>query len=286
MGQNEGSFLHRLFGAGSAARPAEDSSQLREYILGFSSSNDAARAYAMTHLGRLVRTVQLTPPGGPEDRLLEMGAYMQITPTFTKFKHYGEVRGCYLGPLGRTDEKSVVSQDGETFECKVDLFDAERDVFPYPNSHFTAIVCTELLEHLSLDPMHLMSEANRILKPGGFLILSTPNLCSYRGVGAVLQGEHPGHYQHYMRPGDGTPDPRHAREYAPAEMPRLFKAAGFKTKTLETGPQAWDPIPVDEGIAKLLADHKFPTDLRGETIHAVGQKVGPVADRFPKWLYD
>jgi SAM-dependent methyltransferase len=238
-------------------------------------------------MGRLVRTVELTPEGGPGDRVLEMGAYLQITPALRRFRGYGEVRGCYLGPLGKTDEKVARSKTGEEFRCSIDLFNAERDVFPYPDGHFKTIVCAELLEHLSEDPMHLMSEANRILPDGGYFILSTPNICSFRGVSAVLRGEHPGVFQQYMkgRAAD-LHEPRHAREYAPREVPRLFEAAGFATELLETGPYAMEWPETEPGIPELLRNHGFSADFGGETIHAVGRKTGPVSNRYPHWLYE
>ena len=49
-------------------------------------------------------------------------------------------------------------------------------MFPYPDAHFATVICGELIEHLFEDPMHLMSEVNRILKPGGHLVLTTPNI--------------------------------------------------------------------------------------------------------------
>src|SRR5262249_29439942 len=49
---------------------------------------------------RLVKTLEITPPGGPCDRILEMGAYLQITPALRRQLGYGEVRGCYYGPAG------------------------------------------------------------------------------------------------------------------------------------------------------------------------------------------
>jgi SAM-dependent methyltransferase len=39
-------------------------------------------------------------------------------------------------------------------------------------------LCCELIEHLREDPMHLMAEINRILKPGGYLIFTTHGLAS------------------------------------------------------------------------------------------------------------
>ena len=139
----------------------------------------------------------------PDERILEMGAYLQITPALRTKLGYGEVRGCYYGKLGRSDHRTVTSADGETFECEIDLFDAEKDVFPYPDAHFATVLCCELIEHLFEDPMHLMSEINRILKPGGHLVLTTPNIAALRGIAAILQGYHPGFFHAYIRPADG-----------------------------------------------------------------------------------
>jgi pyruvate/oxaloacetate carboxyltransferase len=134
--------------------------------------------------------------------------------------------------------------------------------------------------------MHMMAEINRILKPGGYLVLNTPNICSMKAVWAVLHGEHPGLYQQFIRPVHGYTDPRHAREYAPGEMAKLLQAAGLELKNLETGPYGLEPAPVDGSVMKLLTEKGLDTTLRGETMHVLGQKVGPVTDRYPKWLYD
>src|SRR5205823_3782921 len=115
---------------------------------------------------------------------------------------------------------TAVSMDGETFECEVDLFDAEKDRFPYEDDYFTTVLCGELIEHLPTDPMHLISEVNRILKPGGHFILTTPNIGSLRAISAILQGFHPGFFPAYIRPADPgqETDARHNREYTPREI--------------------------------------------------------------------
>ena len=91
-----------------------------------------ARAYAAQHKTRLTHTIEMTPAGDASKSVLEMGAYMQITASLKFHLGYGVVRGCYYGELGRTDHKAIVSESGETFECDIDHFDAERDVFPLP----------------------------------------------------------------------------------------------------------------------------------------------------------
>jgi SAM-dependent methyltransferase len=260
-------------------------SSLADSILSFCSQSPEARKYAETHLGRFVRTLELTPEGTHEDRLLEMGAYMQMTPALGKLG-YGEVRGCYLGPPGRTDRKIVTSTDGETFRCEIDLFNAESDRYPYPDEHFATVVCCELLEHLSEDPMHMMAEINRILKPGGSLVLSTPNICSMRSVVAVLTSWHPGLFTQYTaRHGGNAVEPRHAREYAPRDIGWLLEASGFSVERLETGAYTVEAPEQPAWALDLLKEKQLPTDLRDDVIHAVGKKVAPVQNRYPEWLY-
>jgi SAM-dependent methyltransferase len=257
-----------------------------EYIFGWATS-EAARDYVQTHISRFERTLRITPPGAPDSRILEMGAYMQITPALKTKLGYDKVRGCYYGPLGQTERKEVTSVDGEHFVCDVDLFDAEKDRFPYEDEWFDTVLCCELVEHLPGDPMHMMSEVNRILKPGGHFVLTTPNICSFRALAAILQGYHPGFFPAYIRPAENAEETeaRHAREYAPREIAQLFNDAGFDLSLLETG-EFRDEIHPEYGwVRHLLATCGLSTELRGDGIYAVGVKTGPVRERFPAWLY-
>jgi len=257
-----------------------------EYLRGWATS-DASAAYLNTHQTRLIKTLEITPPGELDDRILEMGAYLQITPALRSKLGYGEVRGCYYGKLGRIDHRSVTNAEGETFECEIDHFDAEKDVFPYPDAHFATVICGELIEHLFADPMHLMSQVNRILKPGGHLVLTTPNIAALRGISGILQGYHPGFFHAYIRPAEGTGevDARHNREYAPREIHQLLENSGFEVTRLETGEFRDEPHPEFGWILHLLERYRLSTELRGDGIYAVGRKIGAVRERYPAWLY-
>jgi glycosyltransferase involved in cell wall biosynthesis/SAM-dependent methyltransferase len=258
-----------------------------DYILGW-APNPAARDYIETHLTRLTKTLEITPPGSPSDRILEMGSYLQITPALKSKLGYGEVRGCYYGPAGKIDHKTVISIDGDEFTCDLDLFNAEKDRFPYADEYFTTVLCCELLEHLFEDPMYMMSEINRILKPGGHLVLTTPNIGSLRAISAILQGYHPGFFPAYVLPAEEgkEPDARHNREYSPKEIQMLLLNSGFEVTSLETGEFLDAPKPEHEWVLHLLERYEFSKDLRGDGIYAVGRKAGPVRERYPSWLYN
>jgi SAM-dependent methyltransferase len=215
-----------------------------------------------------------------------MGAYLQITPALKTRLGYGEVRGCYYGPKGAVNHREVTSESGEHFACDIDLFDAEKDCFPYADAFFSTVLCCELIEHLPSDPMHLMSEVNRILKPGGHFVLTTPNIASLRALAGILQGFHPMLFPAYIRPkASGETDARHAREYTAQEIQALYENAGFDVTLLETGPFLEEPKPEFGWVEHLLDRYFLSREHRGDGIYCVGCKTGPVRDRYPGWLY-
>ncbi len=245
------------------------------------------REYGAKHVSRFIHTLQITPPGDPSKSILEMGAYMQMTPALQHTLGYGTVRGCYYGELGRVDHKHITSDTGVEFECEVDHFNAEKDIFPYPDGSFDTVMCCELLEHLVEDPMFMMGEINRILKPGGHLVLTTPNIGSRRSISAILLGYHPAFFPAYIRPrkADEEAEARHNREYVPMEIQHLLTDSGFDLVTLETGEFLEEPHPELHWVTHLLERYKLSHNLRGDGIYAVGRKTGPLKNRWPEWLY-
>lgn len=243
--------------------------------------------YAERHKSRFVHTLEIIPPGDEAKSILEMGAYMQITPALRFQLGYGYVRGCYYGEPGRIDHKSSLSATGEVFECEIDHFDAEKHVYPYGDESFDTVLCCELIEHLFTDPMHMMSEINRILKPGGHLVLTTPNIGSLRAASAILLGYHPGFFPAYIRPrnDDEEAEARHNREYVPMEIQHLLEDSGFELVRLETGEFLDEPHPEFGWVTHLLERYRLGHNLRGDGIYAVGRKSGPVKNRWPAWLY-
>jgi len=57
-------------------------------------------------------------------------------------------------------------------QSKIDVF-ASADDLPFEDETFDCLLCTEVLEHCP-DPVRVMGEARRVLRPGGVVFLTTP----------------------------------------------------------------------------------------------------------------
>lgn len=58
---------------------------------------------------------------------------------------------------------------------RVDVVDLNGGVLPYANGSFSIVTCTEVVEHLE-NYRHALREMQRVLRPGGVAIITTPNV--------------------------------------------------------------------------------------------------------------
>ncbi|MBE9391232.1 class I SAM-dependent methyltransferase [Fervidicoccus fontis] len=63
-----------------------------------------------------------------------------------------------------------------------------------PKEYFDLITSFEVIEHL-FNPDNLLENVKNLLRPGGYLILSTPNLASWANRLFLLMGLKPQHYE-------------------------------------------------------------------------------------------
>jgi SAM-dependent methyltransferase len=56
--------------------------------------------------------------------------------------------------------------------------DIWKNGLPYPDNYFDAVIFSEVIEHLNINPLPVLQEINRILKPDGILYITTPNQVS------------------------------------------------------------------------------------------------------------
>jgi glycosyltransferase involved in cell wall biosynthesis/SAM-dependent methyltransferase len=264
--------------------PALSDAEISSYLSRWIDPDSPAGVYFAAHSIRLIQTMKLIPRGDSGSRILELGCYMQITPALRGLLGYGEVRGGYMGGAGAWHLSTVNSRDGEEFTCTINLFNCEMDRYPYPDNSFDTVICCEVLEHLAKDPMHMMTEIHRILKPNGILVLTTPNVVSIRALHAMLTGIHPNLFSKYVMP-TLLPEAKHIREYTPKELLRLFADSGFTIQFIDTtayGHRAG----IYEWITRAIQALKPFTRLREDCVYLVGQKSKDVGTRYPSWLYE
>jgi SAM-dependent methyltransferase len=86
-------------------------------------------------------------------------------------KDFEDFMGPYL--------ESCVNVELDPFYSKSD----EKIYIPFEDNTFDAVVATEVLEHL-ISPVEMIAEGSRILRKGGFFMVTTPNVSH---IGAVLK---------------------------------------------------------------------------------------------------
>jgi SAM-dependent methyltransferase len=123
--------------------------------------------YTVTLVASRDKLLSLIPAGGPGDYILEIAGRAGITALLHTRLGYGHVRGCAAGEAG------VETREEDGVRWQVDRFDLERDFYPYPSAHFRTIVCVDVLETLTHDPMYMMDEIHRVLRPGCDLVFAT-----------------------------------------------------------------------------------------------------------------
>lgn len=201
--------------------------------------------YVETHSRRFYETLRLVPDLGPDARVLELGAIpYYLTILLRKFSSLN------VDPLSFFEFETARQtthilehvKTHERFEFDYVPINVERDVFPARDETYDLVLCCELLEHLLINPSHMLYEVHRVLKPAGYLLLTTPNILRWGNVFSLIKGRNINDCYH----GNGIYG-RHNREYSMAEVSQLLEGNGFSVEWVGTrtvyGPELLNKVP-------------------------------------------
>jgi 2-polyprenyl-3-methyl-5-hydroxy-6-metoxy-1,4-benzoquinol methylase len=127
---------------------------------------------------------------------------------------------------------AICEREGIDHYC----LDVECERLPFADESFDAVILAEVIEHLYQDPLAVLSEINRVLKnQSGILILSTPNLVSFRNRVNFLAGhiervlESP--FVAFLKK-QRLGHLGHVRLYSPVELRTMLHLLGFESQFL------------------------------------------------------
>jgi SAM-dependent methyltransferase len=219
----------------SSMRP-DDVDALKRDLIGFRAELEepGVRAELIeTALPRILATLEMIPDSYRDKAILELGS----SPYFLSLCLYrmcaGTLkRGNYFGPDAKHGADRLVHQaSGETVVFAYEAFNIENDPFPYADESFDAVVFSELIEHLGVNPVRALAEIHRVLRPGGIVIVTTPNSLSLERFADFVRAGSLMEERYSPLFGYGA---RHNREYHPRELRELLEGTGFVIEELVT----------------------------------------------------
>lgn len=165
-----------------------------------------------------------------------------------------------------------------------------NDPLPFKDECVDYIACIEGIEHLE-NPHHLIKEFSRILKKGGILLLSTPNVMTLKSRWRFFFYGYLDYFR-YFGPVPSTErhridayDHQHINPLFYGELKYILAKSGLRIIRLETNRRVrkgrW-MYPVLKWLVKTHTRKKYPDDpvyisdvlLEGENLIVVAQKIG------------
>jgi SAM-dependent methyltransferase len=241
--------------------------------------------YCREDFERFVRTWHLT--AGLDGECLELGA----NPYFTTMllRRFSPLRLTLVNYFGPQVQSRILPQEicfenwqtgqPERIILPAHHFNIEKEKFPFDDGSFDVVLFCEVLEHLLLDPLFSLREIQRVLKPGGTLILTTPNVARLENIARLLTGENV--YDPYSGYG---PYGRHNREYTLGELRGLLDHAGFLVETACSEDVHENRAGFYFPVSKIALVLERNADL-GQYLFVRARNLGEGKPTRPTWLF-
>ena len=214
-----------------------------------SSADDALEAVCATfppdvqrqginrnHAEYRLRVHELLPFVQQGSRVLDVGAGPGVVPLVlarlgcraTALDTWREYAPEYANQMGTAADQIRRLQAAGVATVQHDLVAEAR--LPFDDGQFDVVTFYDVIEHLPGTPRFVLEEFRRVLKPGGRLVVTTPNLANLRARVWLAFGKTP-HFpidEWY----DAHPFFGHIREYTPGELKHVLERAGFRDVAL------------------------------------------------------
>jgi 2-polyprenyl-3-methyl-5-hydroxy-6-metoxy-1,4-benzoquinol methylase len=183
-------------------------------------------AIRMARVGELLRRARLDA-----GRVLDFGSYFGNFALFLRYKGFEvDAADNYSGYGGALDP--MTEQLRSAGAQVLDLARQGITLDDWSANGYDAVLCLGVIEHIPHTPRLLLEALDRVLKPGGSLILDTPNLLYVYTREKIASGRSifpPIEAQFHVEP----PFEGHHREYTSDEVRWMLEAIGHEVTDLE-----------------------------------------------------
>jgi 2-polyprenyl-3-methyl-5-hydroxy-6-metoxy-1,4-benzoquinol methylase len=161
--------------------------------------------------------------------VLEVGCAEGAFSATVKERTGAEIWGIEFNPQAAERARAVLDH--------VLVGDADERIAELPDTHFDAIICNDVLEHL-VDPGATLRQLRRTLKPGGVVIASIPNIRFLPALSKVV------FRKDFPQEDTGIFDRTHLRFFTRGSIVRMFKTAGFSVLRIKGINAHYGPLAV------------------------------------------
>ena len=156
-------------------------------------------------------------------------------------------------------------------QLHVQTIDAEKTSLPFADASLDGVIFTEVLEHIAIaDPVNILREIARVLKPRACVILTTPNVCNLANIIALAKGKNIFWTPEMFY---GSTD-RHNREYTPAEVIAVLEKGGLEIvdQFLFNGANNWNGAANENMYEAIDLLRGLDVPLLGNTVFVVARR--------------
>lgn len=221
-----------------------------------------AREYALYHAPRYAVLLKLVKEFAPAEnpKILDVG--------ISEFADMvRDTLGCDVDTLDIFPPQPM--ERGTQYQF--DLNDCDKpELWPTGLPSYDVVVLAEVVEHLYASPLHAFRLFRSLLKPGGVLLVQTPNAVALHKRVKMLFGRNP-----YMLIHEQEKHAGHVREYTLRELEDYARQAGYDVvRSLRLGYFDYRYIghagvhvsPLKARLANLVANYAPPTLRPGLTL--------------------
>ncbi len=142
--------------------------------------SEYSRGYLINHKERYLNDLNFIEKHYEKGPILEVGGHpFHFTYFLNKLSY--DIVSVDIDP---TRAEVIVDKNG----LNVVRCDIETEPLPFDDGTFQMVLFNEIFEHLRINPIATLEEVNRVISPGGIMMLTTPNLYALHTVVNYLIG--------------------------------------------------------------------------------------------------